>query len=453
LNRVDTDTGLSLATLAVAPDASGLTYAGNGIIYAMESFGAGAGKLWKYTIGTDTWTLVGDSGVAFIFAGLAHDPGTNTLYAIGDQDRNLYSLNPTTALATLVGDTGLGSMTSGGLAFVQGVNGTVGASTDEDTPSDVSVLSNDIEVDGETLRVSAFDALSAFGATITLNGNGTLHYDPTAAIPIQLLDNGDTLIDTFDYTVTDDADGTSTATVTMTVTGISGDGDLIKPTVTLTSAASVITNLSPFQITVTFDEDIASFASTDLVLSNATASNYNTVTANQIFTFDITAVAEGAITVAINADQVVDLSGNGNVAATDFTINYEMTAPTVTITSDESDPTANTVFQITVVFSEDVLNFSIADLTVTNGEASNTVTVVADSVFAFDIIAINTGGVSVELKAGQVTDLAGNGNIASNLYSINFESADLQLSALSDPSLLDLIGGGLSRVSSEFSID
>lgn len=93
--------------------------------------------------------------------------------------------------------------------------------TDKDTAIDIDVIDNDTDVDNSPgeLSVSNHDTTSAEGATITLNGDGTLNYDPTTSSTLQALGAGDSLMDTFTYTVSDTEGGTDTATVTINVAG------------------------------------------------------------------------------------------------------------------------------------------------------------------------------------------------------------------------------------------
>jgi subtilisin-like proprotein convertase family protein len=84
-------------------------------------------------------------------------------------------------------------------------------STNEDTSANIAVLSNDTDVDGDTLSVSNFDATSVQGGTVSKNADGTLTYTPAANFYGT---------DTFTYTVSDGNGGTDTATVTITVTPV-----------------------------------------------------------------------------------------------------------------------------------------------------------------------------------------------------------------------------------------
>ena len=108
--------------------------------------------------------------------------------------------------------------------------------TDEDTMLMGNVLADnsngvDSDVDGDTFTVTAIEGnaadignpvMLASGATITLNADGSFDFEPTG-VAIQALGNGDTLVDTFAYTIDDGNGGTETATVSITVTGSNDD--------------------------------------------------------------------------------------------------------------------------------------------------------------------------------------------------------------------------------------
>ena len=75
-------------------------------------------------------------------------------------------------------------------------------------------------VPGLDFSISSVDATSALGATVSLNPDGTVNYDPSSAgAPIADLGTGESVTDTFTYTIQDGRGGTDTATVTVTVQG------------------------------------------------------------------------------------------------------------------------------------------------------------------------------------------------------------------------------------------
>ncbi|WP_298938623.1 tandem-95 repeat protein, partial [uncultured Ruegeria sp.] len=82
-----------------------------------------------------------------------------------------------------------------------------------------TLLANDSDIDGDALTVTSVSALSAHGATLTLNTDGTISYDPTGVDDIRALAEGQTLTDTFTYTIDDGNGGESTASVSVVVHG------------------------------------------------------------------------------------------------------------------------------------------------------------------------------------------------------------------------------------------
>ncbi len=97
--------------------------------------------------------------------------------------------------------------------------------TDEDTVLNVpapGVLANDTDTDAaDTLTVTAFDLMSAKGAPVNVNADGSYTYDPAGLF--DYLAAGESTSDTFTYTMTDDGvpdPCTDTAEVTIIITGV-----------------------------------------------------------------------------------------------------------------------------------------------------------------------------------------------------------------------------------------
>ena len=82
------------------------------------------------------------------------------------------------------------------------------ATTDEDTPVDIAVLTNDTDVDGDPLTVTAADASNG---TVTINSDGTVTYLP---------DPDFSGTDTITYTISDGQGGFSTSTVEVTINAV-----------------------------------------------------------------------------------------------------------------------------------------------------------------------------------------------------------------------------------------
>ncbi|MCY2931606.1 MAG: cadherin domain-containing protein, partial [Planctomycetota bacterium] len=100
--------------------------------------------------------------------------------------------------------------------------------TDEDTALRITsdrFLANDTDPDEDTLAVSEVSGTSQYGATVTLNEDGSITYDPSGSDYLHGLAAGDMANDTFSYTVSDGHGGTATATVTLTVAGVDDPTD------------------------------------------------------------------------------------------------------------------------------------------------------------------------------------------------------------------------------------
>ncbi|MEL6440523.1 MAG: Ig-like domain-containing protein [Cyanobacteria bacterium J06621_8] len=105
------------------------------------------------------------------------------------------------------------------------------ATTDEDTATQINVLSNDSDPDSSSneLSISQIKGVDVSigstvdlnsGASVTLNADGTLTYDPSNSSTLNLLNDGDVEEELFSYTVSDESGNSSTGDVTVTVTGV-----------------------------------------------------------------------------------------------------------------------------------------------------------------------------------------------------------------------------------------
>lgn len=98
-----------------------------------------------------------------------------------------------------------------------------GTATDEDTPLNIAaaaLLANDTDADLDVLSISGVSGTSALGATVTLNLDGSVTYDPTTSATLNDLNLDEVLGDSFVYIVSDGNGGTDTASVNLTVAGL-----------------------------------------------------------------------------------------------------------------------------------------------------------------------------------------------------------------------------------------
>lgn len=94
----------------------------------------------------------------------------------------------------------------------------------------------------------------------------------------------------------------------------------------------------------------------------------------------------------------------------------DTTAPTVTITSTESSPTAAATIPIAFELSEASVDFAIGDLTVSGGTAGNFAG--SGTSYTCDVTPDGDAPVTVQVAAGAFHDEAGNGNAESDLFEI-----------------------------------
>jgi len=120
-------------------------------------------------------------------------------------------------------------------------------STTEDAPliSSINgeVVVNDSDPDGDAFSVIPGQLTSVQGASVTLNSDGSFTYDPTNAIAIQALRNGQTLNDTFTYQLTDTQAISLPVTVTVTVSGINDAPTTVDDSLVISANSTTILDI------------------------------------------------------------------------------------------------------------------------------------------------------------------------------------------------------------------
>jgi Ca2+-binding RTX toxin-like protein len=161
-------------------------------------------------------------------------------------------------------------------------------------------------------------------------------------------------------------------------------------------------------VTATFDETVTGFDENDITVTNATISNFSG--SGTTYTFDVTAIADGNISVSLADNVAQDLAGNNSLASNQIDRTIDTVKPTVELTSSAPDEVRQP-FTVTATFSEAVSSFVEADITVANGTISNFV-VVSETEYTFDVTPTADGTITVSLTADKAQDIANNGNSA-----------------------------------------
>ncbi len=191
------------------------------------------------------------------------------------------------------------------------------------------------------------------------------------------------------------------------------EADLTDPTLAITSAAAEPVS-GAFDVNIVFDETVTGFEQSDITVTNGSVTDFSG--SGRSYTAEITPSESGDVTVSIGADQAEDAAGNGNAAAEDFVIEADLTDsedetnPTLVIETEASSPVGG-AFEARIRFSENVSGFTLADIDVSNGTASN-FKEISSRTYTATITPQATGEVKVDVEANVVVDDANNGNEA-----------------------------------------
>ena len=195
-------------------------------------------------------------------------------------------------------------------------------------------------------------------------------------------------------------------------------------TVTITSSANDPTNTSPIPVEIEFKEEVTGFEKGQILFENVDvdATTFNTED-NIVYELDIIPVDEGEVTVFVPAGVAEDADENTNDASEQFSITYDITPPTVEITTElPTDPTGRSPIPITLTFSEPVLGFGYSDIEITNGDSVGG-DLQTDEVKTILVEPDHFGDVTVTITSmiiSDFTDLAGNAFDGTEIFEIEY---------------------------------
>ena len=238
--------------------------------------------------------------------------------------------------------------------------------------------------------------------------NYTFDVTPTADGPV--------VIDVVANAATGDVSGDPTSAAQITVTS-----DTTAPGATITGPASP-SNDSPIQFSIKFTESVTGFELGDITVVNGNTSNLQGSGAS--YTFDVTPLADGDVTVSVAAGLVADDAGNTNSAVDAVTV-LRHHRPHRVVDTTATEPTPDNPIPFTVVFSESVTGFDRPDITVTNGTVSNFQGTGAS--YSFEVVPAADGAVNVSIIADAASDAAGNGNLAAGPATVQSDQTNPQV--------------------------
>jgi VCBS repeat-containing protein len=224
------------------------------------------------------------------------------------------------------------------------------ASTDEDNSVSGNVLSNDFDWEGNSLTATAGTFNGIYG-TLTLNANGSYTYTPYAST--QSLALGQTVTDSFTYTVSDGS-LSDTGTLTVSIAGrndapvanpdVASTGENSSVSINVTANDTDVDNgavLTVIAASAPVGQGSASVVANQVVFNPGTDFDYLDTgeTANVVVSYTITdehgATSSSTVTVTVNgandapvanddtASTSEDASVSGNVLANDTDVDVE----------------------------------------------------------------------------------------------------------------------------------
>jgi hypothetical protein len=363
----ETVSGLDLSDVSVANgDASAL---------------AGAGAGYSFTV-TPTADGIVTVDVAL---GAASDAAGNASAAAPQLSRTVDSLRPSVSLAAPAGP--FNAPFSVTATFSESVTGF--------TAGDVS---------GGNATISSFAGSGdTYTFTVTPAGDGAVTVDVPGNV------------------AADEAGNQNTAAATLTRTV-----DTVAPAVTLDAPAGPVKG--SFAVKATFSKTVSGFTPADVTVVNGTVSGFTG--SGSTYTFTITPVGDGAVTIDIAAGAAGDGAGNPSGAATQLMRIADLTPPAVTLWTSATNPTSGT-FVVVATFSEAVTGFTAGDVTASRARLSGLTG--SGSRYTFTVSPTGDGLVTVEIAADVASDAAGNGNVASKRLAVENDATPPTITFVTRP--------------------
>jgi predicted component of type VI protein secretion system len=267
------------------------------------------------------------------------------------------------------------------------------------------------------------------GTLGTLSGSGSSYtavFTPTAS---------STTLATFNVaaaTFTDGAGNLNTASNTISITV-----DTLAPTITITSDKTALRIGETATLTFTLSEVSTNFSDADITVVNGTLGTLSGSGSSYTAVFTPTASSTTLATFNVLANTFTDAAGNNNTAATQFTIQVDTTAPTITITSDKTALRIGETATLTFTLSEAASTaLSSSSITVVGGALSNFAGSGLTYTAVFTPTATSTATATFNVAAATFTDPAGNNNTAALQFSINIDTTAPTITITSDKTAL-----------------
>ena len=227
--------------------------------------------------------------------------------------------------------------------------------------------------------------------------------------------------------------------------------DNVKPSITVSSDNLNIhskTNKQTIEVKFVLDEISSDFGLDKVTVNNGQLSNLTG--SNLEFKADFTANSAGTCSVVVKGDKFIDVAGNGNLESNQLEWEYEITKPGVEVSSTTTVAGSNNSFkllQINFDLTEEPESFTKEHITLTNLNFSGDIVNVSSTKYQVNVVPVSKGKCEVKVDADKFEDLAGNNNVASNIFSWTHNDDRPAIAIFSD----NVINGQKSNVN-EYSL-
>ena len=271
---------------------------------------------------------------------------------------------------------------------------------------------DDVTIVGGTLSNFTASSSTVYTATLTPSNNGVTAVNVAANKFTDAAGNNNTESNQFTWSRDNIAPS-------MTITASDGTNPI---------SDGATTNDKSIIVFFTASEPTTNFTVDDVTLSGGTLGNF-LASSPTLYITSFTPTSNGATTIDVVANKFTDAAGNNNTAATQFNWTYDNVSPTATITAANSGGTAvssgsttnDSQLTLSITASEAVTGLIIDEINVSGDGSLSDLIRVSSTVSTVKLTPTGSGSMSVNIPAGKMTDIAGNGNVATNTFTWTYD--------------------------------
>ena len=180
-----------------------------------------------------------------------------------------------------------------------------------------------------------------------------------------------------------------------------------RPLVFLSSLSSPATNSLPIDVDIHFSAAVSDFYESDIQLQNATVADF--YGADQDYNVELDPSSEGEVIISIGENVATDNSGKGNFASEKLKIIYDISKPTLQLTTNNTI-TNDTSIVVNAIFNEKVTDFKQENITVNNGTVKSLSAKEGTDQreYLITLSPLIDGILAIDVKPQQIKDIAGN---------------------------------------------